>query len=153
MIPNGVHENVREDKRKALIPRRCFTEESERSITELYMSESNITMRRLAKEYGCHHSIIWRILNKRIPKKILMQRRKGVGLPKFSQNVEQEMVSKYLNNHDVTIKELAEEYNCVPETITRILRKNGITRNFIMKRAVKVTASKRLRHIPKMLRF
>jgi transposase-like protein len=88
-------------------------------------------------------------LKEKVPEDILMQRRKGVGLPKFSRSVEQEIVSKYLNYHDATIKRLAEEYNCTSETITKILRKNGVTRDFTRRKAAEATANKRLRRIPK----
>jgi transposase-like protein/predicted transcriptional regulator len=153
LIRNGVPENVRKSKKKIPAPRIRFTEESKRRIAELYMSDPNATIRSMAKEYECHQSTIWRILKERVPENILTWRRRGVGLPKFPRNVEQEIVSKYINGHDATIEQLAEEYNCASETITRILRENGVTRDFMRRRAAEVTASKRSRRIPKDAEF
>lgn len=66
---------------------------------------------------------------------------------KFSKDVEKKIAEIYLNN-EITIGELAKRFGCCDETISNVLERNGISRQFRWKKSRKIVTKKRIIPIP-----
>jgi transposase len=94
-----------------------LTEEQENLIVDLYNQENSLG--KIAAMTGHGVNTISKVLDKH-----------GVNRSKrlFSDDIEIKISERYKNNENVSLAELAEEYNTTIRTISNILKRNGVPR-------------------------